>query len=163
MTATKVKPTETIGDHLPILTFQVKRIMANCRYQVETKNEWVQWATADVNRTSLKSITQAQAKKIIMAQEGSTYVNPTHLESNVESWAIFDKNNPKHKVILSLLYQMQWVKASQKHGEIPDLDRLSNFLKSDKSPVKKPLKDMQPFELEKVIAALNAIVKHRYK
>ena len=53
MTATKVKPTETIGDDLPILTFQVNRIMKNCQYQVDIKNEWVQWVTADVNRTSL--------------------------------------------------------------------------------------------------------------
>ena len=65
MTATKVKPNEVIGDHLPILTWQVNRIMQNCSYQVDTKNEWVQWVTGDVNRTSLKSITQAQAKKII--------------------------------------------------------------------------------------------------
>ena len=158
MTATKVKPNETIGDDLPILTFQVNRIMKNCQYQVDIKNEWVQWITADVNRTSLKSITQAQAKKIIMAQEGSTPVNqPT------ENWAVFDKNNPKHKVILSLLYQMQWVKPSEKWGEVPDLDRLSNFLQSEKSPVKKKLKDMEPLELEKLIKALNGIVKHRYK
>jgi hypothetical protein len=111
-----------------------------------------------VNRTSLKSITQAQAKKIIMAQEGSTLVNQPS-----ENWAVFDKNNPKHKVILSLLYQMQWVKPSEKWGEVPDLDRLSNFLQSEKSPVKKKLKDMEPLELEKLIQALNGIVKHRYK
>lgn len=158
MTATKVKPNETIGDDLPILTFQVNRIMKNCQYQVDTKNEWVQWITADVNRTSLKSITQAQAKKIIMAQEGSTLVNQPS-----ENWAVFNKNNPKHKVILSLLYQMQWVKPSEKWGEVPDLDRLSNFLQSEKSPVKKKLKDMEPLELEKLIKALNGIVKHRYK
>jgi hypothetical protein len=158
MKATKVKPTETIGEHLPILAFQVKRIMNNCQYQVDTKNEWVQWVTADVNRTSLKSITQAEAKKIIMAQEGSIPVNqPT------ENWAVFDKNKPKHKVILSLLYQMQWVKPSEKWGEVPDLERLSNFLKSDKSPVKKKLKDMEPLELEKLIKALNGIITHRYK
>ena len=158
MTATKVKPTETIGDDLPILTFQVNRIMKNCQYQVDIKNEWVQWITADINRTSLKSITQAQAKKIIMAQEGSTLVNQP-----AENWAVFDKNNTKHKVILSLLYQMQWVKPSEKWGEVPDLDRLSNFLQSEKSPVKKKLKDMEPLELEKLIKALNGIVKHRYK
>lgn len=168
MTATKVKPTETIGDDLPILTFQVNRIMKNCQYQVDIKNEWVQWITADVNRTSLKSITQAQAKKIIMAQEGSTYVNSPLLEGCPkggvsENWAVFDKNNPKHKVILSLLYQMQWVKPSEKWGEVPDLERLSNFLQSEKSPVKKKLKDMEPLELEKLIKALNGIVKHRYK
>ncbi len=158
MPANKVKPTETIGDDLPILTFQTNRIMKNCQYQVDTKNEWVQWVTADVNRTSLKSITQAQAKKIIMAQEGSTPVNqPT------ENWAVFDKTNPKHKVILSLLYQMQWVKPSEKRGEVPDLERLSNFLKGEKSPVRKPLKDMNPLELEKLIKALSGIVKSKYK
>lgn len=161
MKATKVKPTETIGDDLPILTFQVNRIMNNCQYQVDTKNEWVQWVTGEVNRTSLKSITQAQAKKIIMAQEGSTHVGTARELS--ENWAVFDKNNPKHKVILSLLYQMQWVKPSEKWGEVPDLERLSNFLKCDRSPVKKKLKDMEPLELEKLIKALSGIVKHRYK
>lgn len=167
MTATKVKPTETIGDDLPILTFQVNRIMKNCQYQVDTKNEWVQWITADVNRTSLKSITQAQAKKIIMAQEGSTPVNqpsdPSESELAKQNWAIFDKNNPKHKIVLSLLYQMQWVTPSQKHGEVPDLDRLSKFLQSEKSPVKKKLKDMETHEVEKLIVALRGIVKSRFK
>jgi hypothetical protein len=84
-------------------------------------------------------------------------------EPAAENWAVFDKNNPKHKVILSLLYQMQWVKPSEKWGEVPDLDRLSNFLQSEKSPVKKKLKDMEPLELEKLITALNGIVKHSYK
>ena len=156
MTATKKIPKyDPNGEITP---FQVKRIMQNCSYQVETKNEWVQWVTGDVNRTSLKSITQDQAVKIISAQEVSTPINqPT------ENWAVFDNKNPKHKIVLSLLYQMQWVTPSQKHGEIPDMERLSNFLKSDRSPVKKPLKDMQPFELEKVIAALNGIIKSIYK
>jgi len=80
-----------------------------------------------------------------------------------ENWGLFDKNNPKHKVILSLLYQMQWVKPSEKWGEVPDLKRLSEFLQSDKSPVKKKLMDMEPEELEKLIKALNGIVRHRYK
>jgi hypothetical protein len=132
--------------------------MKNCQYQVDTKNEWVQWITADVNRTSLKSITQAQAKKIIMAQEGSTPVNQP-----AENWAVFDNKNPKHKIVLSLLYQMQWVTPSQKYGEVPDLDRLSKFLQSEKSPVKKKLKDMETHEVEKLIVALRGIVKHRYK
>jgi len=63
MTKTKVKPNETIGDDLPILKWQTNRIMKNCQYNEDTKAEWVQWVTADVKRTSLKSITQAQAKK----------------------------------------------------------------------------------------------------
>ena len=141
-----------------ITPFQVKRIMQNCSYQVETKNEWVQWVTGDVNRTSLKSLTQDQAVKIISAQEGSTPINqPT------ENWAVFDNKNPKHKIVLSLLYQMQWVTPSQKHGEVPDLDRLSKFLQSEKSPVKKKLKDMETHEVEKLIVALRGIVKSRFK
>jgi hypothetical protein len=149
MTATKEKP---------ITPFQIKRIMQNCAYQIETKNEWVQWVTGDTSCTSLKSITHDQAVKIMLAQTGSKLINePT------ENWAVFDKTNSKHKVILSLLYQMQWVKPSEKWGEVPDLDRLSAFLQSDKSPVKKKLKDMEPQELEKLIKALSGIVKHRYK
>jgi hypothetical protein len=158
MTATKVKTNENIGDDLPILTFQINGIMKNCQYKVDVKDEWVQWVTADVNRTSLKSITQFQAKKIIMAQEGSIPVNKA-----TENWAVFDKSNPKHKVILSLLYQMQWVKPSEKWGEVPDLDRLSDFLQSDKSPVKKKLKDMDVLELEKLIKSLSGIVKSKFK
>jgi hypothetical protein len=159
MTTTKAPPKQ--DPNASITPFQIKRIMQNCAYQVDTKNEWVQWVTADVNRTSLKSITQAQAVKIILAQTGSERINEP-MDSG-ENWAVFDKTNTKHKVILSLLYQMQWVTFSEKWAEVPDLDRLSNFLKSEKSPVKKKLKEMEPLELEKLIKALNGIVKSRYK
>lgn len=154
MTATKNPP--KYDPNGTITPFQIKRIMQNCAYQVETKNEWVQWVTGDVKRTSLKSITQDQAVKIIRQQTGETK------ETTSENWALFNKNNPRHKVILSLLYQMQWVKNTSK-GEVPDLDRLSTFLQSDKSPVKKPLKEMESFEVEKIITALSGIVKSKYK
>ena len=158
MPTAKTKTPELIGDEHPITKWQINRIMSNCSYQEEIKAEWVQGVTGDNNRISLRSLNQAQAKKIIMAQEGSKLVNqPT------ENWAVFDKNNPKHKVILSLLYQVQWVKPSEKWGEVPDLDRLSNFLQSEKSPVKKKLKDMKPFEIEKLIKAFNGIIKSIYK
>jgi hypothetical protein len=51
----------------------------------------------------------------------------------------------------------------EKHGEVPDLERLSNWLKSELSPVKKPLKQMEPSELSKIIEALKGIVKSIYK
>jgi hypothetical protein len=159
MKATKVKPNETIGDNNPILLWQVNRIMKNAQYQVETKNEWVQWVTADVNRTSLKSITQAQAKKIIMAQEGSTPVNPP----KAENWGLFDPKNQQHKTLLSLLRQAQWTIPNDKWGEVADLERLSVFLKSDKSPIKKPLKKMDPSEVSKIIQCFKGIVKSTYK
>lgn len=166
-TTTKLKPNEKIGDNLPILAFQIKRIMNNCAYDVETKNEWVQWVTADVNRTSLKSITQAQAKKIIRQQEGLATPSTPEVSGQVQdNWASFSalKPDPKKRTVLfSLLYQAAWVVPNAKYGKVPDLQRLSAFLQSDKSPVKKPLATMEPVELEKVIKSFKGIIKHTWK
>lgn len=142
----------------PITDFQKKRIMANCKYQEDIKNEYVQWVTEDVNRTSLRSITQEQAVKIIRAQEGSEALNPTQ-----ENWGKFDYKNPSHKVILSLMHQAQWTTKHPEKGEIADLNRLDDFLKSEKSPVKKPLLKMDDKEVQKVIKALKQIIKGKYK
>lgn len=79
------------------------------------------------------------------------------------NWGLFDKNNHQHKTILSLMRQAQWTAPSEKWGEVADLSRLSDFLKSDKSPVKKPLKKMEPWEVSKIIEALKGIVKSKYK
>lgn len=79
------------------------------------------------------------------------------------NWGLFDKNNQQHKTILSLLRQAQWVVKNDKWGEVPDINRLSEFLKSDKSPVNKPLKSMEPQEVSKIIEAFKGIVKSKYK
>jgi hypothetical protein len=79
------------------------------------------------------------------------------------NWGLFDKENQQHKTILSLLRQAQWVVPNGKWGEVPDINRLSEFLKSDKSPVNKPLKKMEPLEVSKIIEALKGIVKSKYK
>jgi tyrosyl-tRNA synthetase len=142
----------------PITEFQKKRIMANCKYQVDTKNEYVQWVTEDVNRTSLRSITQEQAVKIIRAQEGSEALNPTQ-----ENWGKFDYKKSSHKVILSLMHQAGWTINHPDKGEIADLNALDGFLKSDKSPVKKALLKMEDSEVQKVIKALKQIIKSKYK
>ena len=84
----------------------------------------------------------------------------THSKSN---WGLFDKENQQHKTILSLLRQAQWLVPNGKWGEVPDINRFSEFLKSDKSPVNKPLKDMEPKEVSKIIEALKGIVKSKYK
>jgi hypothetical protein len=155
MTANKVKPNEVIGDNLPILLWQVNRIMKNAQYEVETKNEWVQWVTADVKRTSLKSITQAQAKKIIMAQEGSTPIN----QPKAENWGVFDKDNSQHKRIQANLRAANIVVQNGKWGEVADmLGWFDRFLRSDKSPVKKALNEMTTLEVSKIIRALDGVV-----
>lgn len=135
--------------------------MQNCQYNVEIKNEWVQWVTGDTSRTSLKSITHDQAIKIMHQQTGSTdRSRPVPTEDN---WALFDNTNTQHRTILAQMRTAQWVVPHEKHGEVPDLERLSEFLKSDKSPVNKPLKQMEPWELSKIIEALKGIVKSKYK
>jgi hypothetical protein len=123
----------------------------------------VQWVTGDVSRTSLKTLTQAQAVRIICQQTGAQVVTEggrTHSKSN---WGLFDKNNKQHLTILAQMRTAQWVVPSDKYGEVPDLERLSDWLKSDKSPVNKPLKKMQPWEVSKIIEAMKGIVKSIYK
>lgn len=102
----------------------------------------------------------------IYTGEGSAidnYLSPQPTSSNTENWAIFDKTNTQHKTILSLLRQAQWVVPHPRHGEVADLARLSAFLKSNKSPINKPLKSMTTEETSKIIQALKGIIKSKYK
>lgn len=79
------------------------------------------------------------------------------------NWGLFDKDNQQHRTILSHMRTAQWTVPNEKWGEVPDLERLSNFLKSDKSPIKKPLKKMEPGEVSKIIEAFKGIVNATYK
>jgi hypothetical protein len=161
MTATKTKFPTVYGDDLPITAFQIKAIRKNCNFEESIKEEWVQWVTGDVNQTSLKSLTQKQAVKIICQQTGST---PLPSEgAGGRNWGLFDKNNKQHLTILAQMRTAQWVAPNDKYGEVPDLERLSEFLKSAKSPINKPLKQMEPWELSKIIEAMKGIVKSIYK
>lgn len=156
MTKTKrtnsANPVPTYDPEGPITPFQKNRIMQNCNYNVDIKNEWVQWVTGDVNKTSLRNITQAQAVRIIKQQTGSDS------SGAVENWGAFDKNNSQHRYILSILRTANIVVKSQKWGEVPDTAGwLNRFLQSPKSPIKKPLKKMSPTEVSKIITALEGV------
>lgn len=83
--------------------------------------------------------------------------------SKNKNWGLFDKNNQKHRTVLSRLRTLQWVVPSAKFGEIPDIKRLSDFLKSDRSPVNKPLNDMDEKEVSKIIACLDSMITKYYK
>lgn len=82
---------------------------------------------------------------------------------NSKNWAAFDKTNRQHMGIMAQLRTLQWTVEHPRHGEVADLNRLSDFLKSDKSPVKKPLKDMSQPELSKIIECLKSMVRKKYK
>ena len=96
----------------------------------------------------------------------ANYMKPeAEQEKKLENWATFTVNRPnpaKRKVLFSLMYQAQWIKVTNK-GEVPDLERLSNFLQSNKSPVKKKLIDMEPDDLKKIIQAFKGITKSKWK
>lgn len=91
-----------------------------------------------------------------------TQINKTQTKKKV-NWGYFDVKNIQHRTILSKMRQAQWTVPNEKHGEVPDIEKLSSFLKSKKSPVNKPLKKMNPEELSKIIVAFDGIVKHKYK
>ena len=79
------------------------------------------------------------------------------------NWALFDKNNKQHLTLLSQLRTAQWTVNHSRHGEVADLARLSDFLKSDKSPINKPLNKMDPTEVSKIIECFKSIVRKKYK
>lgn len=76
-------------------------------------------------------------------------------------WGRFNKQNKQHRTLLSLMHQANWVVPNETHGEVADLDRLGNFLKSTKSPVNKPLLKMDFKEVSKVIIAFEGIAIHQ--
>lgn len=138
--------------------YQKQYIYKLSGYQKETKEEWVQWATGDVEKTSTNDLTFDQANDIIK-QAGGTPVS----KGKTDNWAFFDKNNSQHRYILSLCRQLDWQVPDEKYGKVVDLNRLSNFLKSKRSPVNKPLQKLTPAQLSKVVTALENIMKWEYK
>ena len=157
--ATKTKTIPKYDPEGAITAFQIKRIMQNCNYNIYIKDEWVQYATGDVNKTSLKGITQEQAIKIMQAQTGKSPLTPKGGTCEVEdNWGYFDRDNSQHKYIQSLLRNANIVVKSQKWGEHADmLGWFNDFLHSCRSPVRKPLKSMTTTEVSKIIVALEGV------
>ncbi len=85
------------------------------------------------------------------------------LKKLVTNWAVFDLNSKQHKYILSLLIQLGWTTQHERYGLVSDMARLSDFLKSKKSPVPKPLQDMDTKETSKLISCLESMITKKYK
>ena len=113
-------------------------------YNAELKADLVFQITQDKKRVSTTDLTVSQAQQLINKLT-------TH-------WGKFDFSRKDHRKILSL------TKFSPKHDkDVADIDWFSNFLKSVRAPVKKPLLEMAGSEVNKTIIALEGIVKSRYK
>jgi len=139
---------------MKILNSQIKKIHAllppGIKNDPDQKKNLIQQYTGDWNKTSTKDLTLDQANQLIIRFGGTPI--------NYENWGFFNAKENQHRNILSLMHQANWVIEDHKTGNsIPDLYRLSEWLKSDKSPVKKPLQKMTPKEVSKIIAALSNI------
>lgn len=73
---------------------------------------------------------------------------------NPQNWGFFDKDNPQHKRIQA---NLRTAKIVTPQGYADMLGWFNRFLKSNKSPVKKPLKQMTPDEVSKIIVALDGV------
>lgn len=116
-----------------------------CRYDQELKCELVVQITNDQKKMSTTDLSIQQAQELI-----------NKLTTN---WATFNKGNQQHMYILSLLKQIGWTTEHQRFGTVADLARFSDWLKSRRSPVIKPLMSMNKQETSKIITALEGIVK----
>lgn len=119
----------------------------------DIKEEFVQWATDDNNKISCDDLSFEQANKILV-QLGK----PPH---KLNFWAAFDKKNKQHMYILSLCIQYGWKLSGRR--VIADLDKLNEWMHSERCPVKKALLDMDTDELSKFIIALESMTKKKYK
>lgn len=136
---------------------QIIRVQSAMRKRFSSREERLGFVSDFFERevNSTKELSKVEADELL-------YFLNTGKTKNYD-WGFFDNQNQKHRTILSLMRQAQWVVPNERHGEVPDLERLSNFLKSPKSPVNKPLRSMNPKELSKIIIAFKGIVEHRYK
>lgn len=106
--------------------------------------------TNDQDRKSVNDLTFDEANQVILNYGGKAF--------KYDNWAFFDAKNSQHRKILSLCLELEWsVYNTDKKQFLADLKTLSEFLKSKRSPVKKPLKKMNSEELSKVIHALEQI------
>lgn len=129
------------------ITSQRKQLYRLFRYNKDTEAVHVQQVTGDPKKTAASDLSMTQARELI--------------KSLTMNWAYFDKHNRQHSTILSLCHQLGWVQDA--NPAWVDLARLSDWLKSFRSPVNKPLQTMETAELSKVIFALEQILKKQYK
>ncbi len=121
----------------------------------ELKAAMVVAQTLDPKKTSTNNLTHDQANNIIEQLGGKPLL--------YDNWAFYDKSKKSHKYILSLAIQYGWLVKHDKYGEVADLCKISEWLKSEKSPVKIPLQKMTPVQVSKVITALENMVSKHYK
>lgn len=129
---------------------QRQLIMGLCRYNVEHKASAV-LSISNGRTESLSELFSSEAHRLIKRLQGEkqSTATPRHLQ--------FDLSNSKHRYILSLCQQLGWSKQTKKHTSVADMEKLNNWLLSERSPVKQCLMDIPYVQLSKVVYALEQI------
>jgi hypothetical protein len=138
---------------------QVQQIQTILSKRELDRHERLEFLSAELKR-EVKS-----TKELSFVEAGELISFLITGKKNPVNWALFDKDKfvKQRKYLWSLLYQAQWVVENENHIEVPDLMRLSNFIKSPKSPVQKPLKRWNTTEWSKMIFVFEKISKGTFK
>lgn len=134
---------------------QKAKIAMHVKGDKELKKALVAQFSGSPEKTSTKDLTHAQANQLLQHLGIKPVV--------YDNWAFFDKYNRSHNYIISLAIQNGWSIPHKVHGEVADLGRLSEWLKSKKAPVRKPLKKMDTRELSRTISALESMITKTYR
>lgn len=135
---------------------QIRQIQTICSKRFSDRNERLDFMSEFFNKkiTSTVQLSYAEADDLIF------FLN-TGKSPDSSFWALFDRNNKQHTTVLSLAHQLRWVLADKTW--LVDLNRLGNWIKSERCPVNKPLKQMNKEELSKVIFAMENISRKKFK
>ena len=110
-----------------------------------------------------KEITSTKELSSIEADELIYFLNTGNKTAG--NWAFFDDKQgfaSQRKYLWSLCHQANWETYINNAVQV-DTVRLSNFIKSAKSPVKKPLKEWKREDWKKMIFVFEKIVKGTFK
>lgn len=126
----------------------------------DIKEELVQWACDDNDKTSCNDLNFDQANQILM-HLGKRPHDPD-VDEKATKYARFDKNNEQHKRILATLITIGWWTIKKPYGKVADLQRFGKWLYGKNSPVRKPLMKMQPSEVSTIIGALDSMTVKKF-
>lgn len=125
----------------------------------EHKAELVQWATGDENKTSCNDLSFEQANDAMKVLGLGTHKKKRSKKDAFEGFRI---KNDQHKYVLSLLRQIGWTTPHRKYGKVADMPRFAKWLKSERSPVQKPLTIQTPQQTTTIINALESMLGKKY-
>lgn len=140
---------------------QIQQIQINLKRSHPERDERLNFMSEFLGREvkSTKDLTGIEADELLDCLYVGKYQRNNWASFNLKT----EKYRAERKKLFSLLHQAQWVKKNERHYEVPDLGRLSNFLKSQKSPVNKPLMDLTKNEWSKLIVCFTNIVRGTFK